>query len=313
MNSILANQRFRNFLKDTQSQPVHPVAIFDCDGTIVKGDVGEAMLYYQIEHFLFRKSPGEIWLDYPGRARLHELYGELLHAPPADRRSHPAFPEFADIILDRYFGQINDGLVAKACTDIVRLFVGFNVSEVRQIARDSFADELRAPVGERILGSRTLPYGIRYIRESLELLRILRADKFDIWVVSGSSKWSVEPVFEPLGIARKNIIGIELSEENGTLISQEILPVPIRKDKVAAFRKRTDLIPVLVASDSRNDIPLLLYSSKMKVRINSRGRSTEEFFADLGGAPDETWVNVEEPSIIENGELAPYQEAFKNA
>lgn len=313
LKSILSDERIRTFLRETESKPDHPVAVFDCDGTMVKGDVGEAMLYHQLEQFHFRMSPGELWTDYPGRARLHELYTTLRAVPAGERQRHPAFAEFADAILGWYFGQIEEGKVAKACTDIVRLFVGYTVEEVRQIARASFADELQAPMGERLLGKRTLPRGIRYIRETLELLRVLRADRFEIWVVSGSSKWSVEPVFEPLGIPRQNIIGIELLDNGGKLTRNEVLPVPIRKDKVAAFQKRTDRVPVLVASDSRNDIPLLLYSSMMKVRINSRGRSTDEFFADIGGGPDATWVNVENPTIIENGELTAMNEAMNNA
>ena len=34
-----------------------PLAVFDCDGTVIQGDIGEAMLYHQLEHFLFRVSP----------------------------------------------------------------------------------------------------------------------------------------------------------------------------------------------------------------------------------------------------------------
>ncbi len=301
MANILESKNLRQFL-DTEGSNGSPLtAIFDCDGTIIKGDVGEAMLYYQIEHFLFRRPPADVWADYPRPDHLRALFASLSEASPETRTSHPAFGEFADAILDRYFGQIDDGHVAKACADIVRLFSGYRVDEVRQIASASFEFERRSDVMTRSLGKRVLPQGIRYIGESLDLLRTLRARHFDLWVVSGSSKWSVEPVFAPLGIPQDHIIGIELIDDHGVLTSREIVPVPIRTEKVAAFRRHSDRIPQLVASDSRNDIPLFNFASRLKVRINSRGRSTEEFFRDLGQEEDESWVNIENPTIVENG------------
>ncbi len=301
LSSILENRNFQRFLNTAGSNGKPLTAIFDCDGTMIKGDVGEAMLYYQLEHFLFRKSPAEVWEDYPRRDHLQALFSLLSKAPAESRTALPAFGQFADAVLDRYFGQIEDGHVAKACADIVRLFAGYEVAEVRRIARESFEFERRSTVSNRVLGSRTLPLGIRYISETLELLRSLREKQFEIWVVSGSSKWSVEPVFAPLGIPHDRVIGIELIEEHGVLTPREIVPVPIRSEKVAAFRRHSDRIPLLVASDSRNDIPLFNYASQLKVRINSRGRSTQEFFRDLGEEENDSWINVENPTILEDG------------
>jgi phosphoserine phosphatase len=292
-------QRFFQYL-DSQSGPF--TVVFDCDGTMVKGDVGEAMLYHQIEHFLFRRSPSEIWTDYPEKESLDRHFRALQAATQDERASHPSFAPFADAVLDWYFGQIERGLVAKACTDIVRLFSGFPLSEVRAIAAQSFQDELRAAVHSRILGRRALPRGIRYIQESLDLFRAIKRRDLEVWVVSGSSKWSVEPVFDRLGVERDHIIGIELVERDTVLSDEGITPVPIRADKVEALRRHTDRVPVLVVSDSRNDIPLFRYSSFLKVRINSRGRSTDEFFGDVGESPNGLWVNVEAPTILEHPE-----------
>jgi phosphoserine phosphatase len=56
-------------------------------------------------------------------------------------------------------------------------------------------------------------------------------------------------------------------------------------------------MPVLVASDSRNDIPLFRASTDLKVRLNSRGRSTAEFFEAYGSPADASWINIETPTI----------------
>ncbi|MBP1646634.1 MAG: hypothetical protein H6Q30_79 [Bacteroidetes bacterium] len=299
--SILDLPAVSDFLRSHSNHASHerPVAVFDCDGTVIRGDVGEAMLYYQIEHFLFKVSPAAVWPDHPERGVLDELFRHLSAVDPENRCAHPAFASFADHVLSWYFGQINDGKVEKACADIVRLFAGYTLAEVRGVAVRVFEDERSSPDSSRRLGTRILPKGIRYIKESVDLIRELQRLRFHIWAVSGSNKWSVEPVFGQLGVGPECVIGIELEEANGVLTPRAVPPVPIRENKVHAFQRHTAGVPVLVASDSRNDIPLFLYSSALKVRINSRNRSTEEFFREGKVTRDDQWVVIEQPTIEE--------------
>lgn len=299
--SILDQPAVRDFLHrhSNHASQERPTAVFDCDGTVIRGDVGEAMLYYQIENFLFKVSPATVWADHPGRTELDSLYRQLAGAEPDTRSNHPAFHQLADIVLDWYFGQINDGKVEKACADIVQLFAGFTLAEVREIATRVFEDEHSSPLTSRRLGMRILPKGVRYIKESVDLIRELQKLGFHIWAVSGSNKWSVEPVFRYLGIGPERVIGIELEEEHGVLVPRAISPVPIRENKVHAYEKHTTAVPVLVASDSRNDIPLFLYSSELKVRINSRNRNTGEFFREGKVVRDDQWVVIEQPTMEE--------------
>jgi len=299
--SILDLPAVRDFLKKHANHisQERPTAVFDCDGTVIRGDIGEAMLYYQIENFLFKVSPATVWPDHPGNNQLDTLFRQLATVEPQKRCAHPAFHPFADLILQWYFGQINDGKVEKACADIVRLFAGFELSEVRAIADRVFEEERSSSLTSRTLGTRILPKGVRFIKESVDLIRELQKCRFLIWAVSGSNKWSVEPVFRQLGIGADFVIGIELEEAKGLLTSRATSPVPIRENKVHAFEKHTAAVPVLVASDSRNDIPLFLYSSELKVRINSRNRNTEEFFRESKVTRDDQWVVIEQPTIEE--------------
>jgi len=276
-----------------------PLAVFDCDGTVIRGDIGESMFYFQIEHFHFRTSPADVWRAHPRRDRLGDLFDALARHDGAERRDRPEFEEFAGMLLDWYYGGIAAGRVAEACADIVRLFAGHTVEEVRAIARATFAGELSSPFLTRRLGGRNTSRGARYLRESVELLRALAARGFEIWAISGSNTWSVEPVFDRLGVPRTRVIGIELEAVAGTLSDVPVVPVPIREGKVAALRQRTPEVPLLVASDSKNDIPLFLYSGGLKVRVNSRGRDTADFFRAAGTQPDGSWVLIESPGTTE--------------
>jgi phosphoserine phosphatase len=298
--SILNHPAISAFLQEHQNhaQGTPPIALFDCDGTVIRGDIGEAMFYHQIERFLFRRSPAEVWTGHPHRDVLDATYQTLARAQRSDRNTLPEFQSFAEILLSWYFDRIEAGQVIEACADIVRLFAGFTLSEVRAIADATFAGELAAPPGERRLGKRVLPRGIRFIGEATELLGELQKLRFEIWAISGSNRWSVEPVFRKLGISADHVVGIELAIRNGILTDTALEPIPIREGKIRSIALHTPRRPVLTASDSKNDIPLFLYSSGLKVRINSRGRDTADFFHTAKVSPDASWVLIESPTIL---------------
>jgi phosphoserine phosphatase len=275
------------------------VAVFDCDGTIIKGDIGEAMLFHQIEHFHFRVPPAAVWEDHPRRDELNGLYESLARIDPLVRTRHTAFEPFARMILSWYFGQISEGKVEKACSDIVRLFAGFTRAEVQTIAEATFSVEAAAPFSERTLGGHTRPKGIRFIAETVEVLRRLQELNFDIWAVSGSNRWSVEAVFRRVGVESDRVIGIDLVESNGVFLPEVITPVPIRDKKIDALTMRERRIPLLAASDSRNDIPLLAYATELKLFVNSRRKNSSEFFSLSNLQRDSSWVVIERPTIQE--------------
>jgi phosphoserine phosphatase len=299
--SIDVRTRIDEFLrKHARNGSTEAVAVFDCDGTVIKGDIGEAMFYHQIERFHFRLNPASLWPDHPRHKELGKAYERLSPLPDAERRRDPAFEPFARMLLDWYVNQIEIGQVAKACADIVRLYAGFTRTEVRALAGETFLEELSTPFCERPLGGRNSKRGVRYLREAVDLLELLRNNGFDIWAVSGSSKWSVEPVFAGLRIPPERVIGIDLEERDGLLTGMPVLPIPIRENKIHALRMHQPRPPVLVASDSRNDIPLFGYCEDLRVLVNSRKRTSEEFFRSGEIPRDDRWIVYEQPTPIMN-------------
>lgn len=275
-----------------------PLAVFDCDGTVIKGDIGEAVYFRQIEDFFFRVSPADVWPDHPHRSTLDGLYRTLASTDPAARRSHPAFQDFAEAMLAWYYDQLAANEVHKGCADVVRTFAGFTLDEVREFSRATLARELKVPLGEKPLGHRMVHSGVRFLSEAKDLILALQQNNFDIWAVSGSCKWTVEPVFTSFGIPREQVIGITVTDHNGTLSSEAVHPIPIRAEKIDALQALEPRIPLFAASDSRNDIPLLLYATTTRVWINSRSRSAHDFFTAVGAPPDDRWIIVDEPTVL---------------
>jgi phosphoserine phosphatase len=275
-----------------------PLAVFDCDGTIIHGDVGEAMFYRQVENFFLRVNPANIWLDHPRRDELDTLYTALASLPPDKRNADRRFVSFAEMMLEWYFDQLAAGKTEKACSDIVRLLARFSESEVQQLARDTVADEFASPIGVRKIGKHSVPRGLRYIAESVALLRELQHRGFDVWAISGSNTWSVHAVFEPLGIPRDHIIGIDLQSSKNTWLPKVNLPVPVLEGKVEALRQFTPIKPTIVVSDSVYDAALFTHATDMRILINSRMENSYTFFKEAHIHHDDSWVVIEKPTLL---------------
>lgn len=299
--SLSFSPALQEFIKEYESK-AHakpPTAVFDCDGTIIKGDIGEAMFYYQIEHFLLRMNPANIWLDHPKREELDNLYTQLAPLPGDRRTQDRRFISFSEMMLEWYFDQLSEGKTEKACSDIVRLWTKFSPQEVEQIALATFDEEFASPITFRKFGKHSVPKGIRYIQESVELLKQLQQIGFDIWAISGSNQWSVQAVFERLGVPEHHVIGIELQLASNTFSQKVQSPVPVLQGKVEALQQMSATQPSIVVSDSIYDIPLFEYSADMKVLVNSRMETSYTFFKEGNIVPDDSWIVIETPTLQE--------------
>jgi phosphoserine phosphatase len=275
---------------------VTPLAVVDCDGTIIKGDIGEAMFYFQIERFLFRESPASLWPDHPDRKQLDQLYQSLVQNPPFIGSQDGRHISFANLLLDWYFDQLKAGNTMKACSDIVRLWSGFRESEVVEIARDTLKSELAPGPPERLLGKFLLPRGVRYIRETREMLERIKAAGFNLWIVSGSNIWSVREVCRPLPVAPSQVAGVSLGRK-GDLISSLVLhPVPVAEGKVELMKAKGFPKPLIVVSNSIQDLPLFQHCTGLKVLVQSDDQGMK-FFERANINPDESWVVVDQPTF----------------
>lgn len=292
-------------LRAAEAADEAPTAVFDCDGTIIQGDIGEAMLYYQIEHFLLRVDPANVWLDHPRREELSTLYTLLAALPPDRRMQDRRFVSFAEMVVEWYFDQLQEGKTEKACSDIVRLFARFSEQEVHEIAAATMREELASPLTVRRFGRFTVPKGVRYIAEAVELLKELQRAGFEIWAVSGSNTWSVREVFEPLGVPRDHIIGIDLQVASNVFSAKVRTPVPVLEGKVHALQRAGAAAPLIVVSDSIYDLPLFAYAKELKILINSRMETSYTFFKESNIVQDETWMVVEKPTLLHDVPIIP--------
>ncbi len=187
---------------------------------------------------------GTLWHGDVGEALLLRLIREkrLLSPPAGD-----VFAEYARRVeIDP-----RDGFAFAA-----RLMAGLPLSLVRALSERVFEEEFdRAlfPKVERIL-------------------RRLLARGWEVFVVSASNRWSVEPGARRLGLPLERIVGVELDVEDG-LLGSKPLQVPTLEGKPDLLRARAGRDPDLAFGNSMLDAPLLS-RAKLSVAVLPVGGET---------------------------------------
>lgn len=100
----------------------------------------------------------------------------------------------------------------------------------------------------------------RIYQPQKELIKKLRANNFDVWIVSASNIDLVKAGAPYIGVDPNNVIGYDLEVENGLLTDRLKKPIPYREGKLAAIKKTIKRQPDLVSGDSRGDKEMLEYS-----------------------------------------------------
>lgn len=95
---------------------------------------------------------------------------------------------------------------------------------------------------------------------------------FEIYIVTASVKWAVEPLaMHLLGIARDHVLGVETEVVNGVVTSTVRQPVTYRQGKADALLRATQgLKPVIAAGNTLGDVAILEASIDFKLMIQSQ-------------------------------------------
>ncbi len=99
-----------------------------------------------------------------------------------------------------------------------------------------------------------------------------------VFVVSSSLKWVLAKALEGYGIPGENIIGVETLVEKGLITDKLVLPAPIHKDKVSAFKRSTSgARPIFCAGNTLSDQALLEYAFPVKLVISTAKKGERNY------------------------------------
>ncbi len=134
--------------------------------------------------------------------------------------------------------------------------------------------------------------------EQQKLIQILHRYKVNVFVVTASIKWSVEPGAKLYHIPEQNVLGVQTEIQNGNITETQQGPITWKQGKAQALLEHTQGIdPFLCCGNTLGDISLLeaatdfpiavtavdsdhvLYSSEMELQrlATERGWLTQKF------------------------------------
>lgn len=191
--------------------------VFDADGTLWRGDVGEDLL------------------------RFLSANGALGH------RSRGAYGEY-----ERRLGRTPRDAYAFA----VEVMAGLDETELAATCQRFFDERYAGRVHW-------------FVRPMFEALH--RAGH-ELWVVSASPKWVVEPGVRAVGGRSERVLAVSCAIDDGRLSGRVDEPLPAGVGKVEAL-ERHGVVPALAWGDGAIDVELLASATKAVV-VKPRGRLT---------------------------------------
>lgn len=114
--------------------------------------------------------------------------------------------------------------------------------------------------------------------EQLRILEKLKELNVEIYIVTASIKWAVEPGAPRLGLTFDQVIGIETEVENGIVTDRQKGVITYREGKPEALVARTGgTKPYFAAGNTEGDLWLLESSLNLRLVMSAAPEGTENY------------------------------------
>ena len=153
----------------------------------------------------------------------------------------------------------------KAYVWLAQINEGVPLAQVREWAKACFDEQADWPVFE----------------SQRRLIGLLRELDFEIYVVTASIKWAVEPLAARLGIDHDHVLGITTALVDGKVGMETVYPVTWREGKAEGLLKATGGVrPILASGNTLGDIALIATATHVPLALTTQdeagGLFTEE-------------------------------------
>lgn len=300
-----------------------PLALFDWDNTVVKNDIGDATAFWMIKNGKILQP--ESWtkvstfLNEDGVKALDKACSGLAEPGkplPTDTEKGVAC---ADEILSVYtdgettedkdaFGEYNARRIEPQYAFAAQILAGYTDKEVEQFAAAARDENLKAKEGyEQKVGSEEVTGWVRYYDQVTDLIKTLKANGFDVRILSASAEPVVRAWAGPLGLSGDQVMGVQVKTDGdkrtSTLVScggdeysmtyiegkrcrvnEQIYGITGPEAfKTAPMSKR----PAFGAGDSDTDISFMVDATDLRLVIN---RNKTELMCHAYDNEDGNWI-----------------------
>lgn len=119
---------------------------------------------------------------------------------------------------------------------------------------------------------------IPLFEEQKKIIKHLQSKNVEIYIVTASIRWAVWGAAHLYGIPEENIIGVQVSDENGKLTNKQKGPITWKAGKPEGLLLRTGgKAPFFASGNTMGDFDLLESSSHIKL-VNHAAKENEELY-----------------------------------
>ncbi len=131
--------------------------------------------------------------------------------------------------------------------------------------------------------------------EQKKLIDLLQKNNIQIYIVTASIKWAVEPGAKALGLTADHVIGVETLVANEIITDQPVHPITYKAGKVEAFLKQTNnQLPFLASGNSTGDLEMLESATHLRLAVSAASRDDKLFKTEnelLRHAEKKNWLS----------------------
>ncbi len=114
--------------------------------------------------------------------------------------------------------------------------------------------------------------------EQKKLIDLLQENNIQIYIVTASVKWAVEPGAKALGLTAEHVIGVETIVTDGIITDKPIHPITYKAGKVEALLKHTNnQHPFLASGNSTGDLEMLESATHVRLAVSAASRDDKLF------------------------------------
>jgi len=243
---------------ERRAQGSTPRVAFDCDQTLIEGDIGEAALATLA---LRAELPTEQswWAPLEtaiGAQARDELRLQYLEARDAQRVP----PALCRALLAAYESlckrDVRQGYLFAA-----GVWQGRALEEQARLAEDLVGQALSAPLSPCDQTETLSSRGVRVRPLMRALVKALEAEGVEVWVVSSSERSLVAALATRLGLSSSQVLGLDFELIEGRVTGQPIEPIVIERGKCERFMSVHAEPPIGMFGDSQYDLPLMELSA----------------------------------------------------
>lgn len=160
-----------------------------------------------------------------------------------------------------------------------------------QINAGKSLEQVRLWAAEAVRAASPIPI----FEEQKKLISLFLSKGVQVYVITASVKWAVEPGASFLGIPAENVIGVETSVRENVITTEAAGVITYRSGKVEALLAKTKgKKPFFASGNTSGDTDLLESATKIRLAVSAASRDDKLYRAEhelLQLAAERSWLS----------------------